>query len=57
MNTYQQAAEKLGISYWMLTQMISARRIARVKYGHRTCRITDAEIDRVKAKNTRRAIV
>lgn len=55
-NTYQQAAEKLGVGIWKLRQMVRNREVGIINMGHRTKFITDLEIDRVVQKKTRRAI-
>lgn len=55
MNTFPQAAAKLGISTRTLGRYIKRRIIAVVKIGRG--KITDAEISRVIEKRTRRAVV
>lgn len=56
-NTYQQAAEKLGLKVPTLKKMVYRRQIGIINMGHRTKLITDAEISRVIEKRTRRAVV
>jgi excisionase family DNA binding protein len=57
MNTYAEAAAKLGVTIHTLRRMVKRRVIAVVKYSQRTIRITDAEIQRVIEKRTRRAVI
>lgn len=54
-NSYQQAAEKMGIGLRTLRRMVSRREIGIIRITHKTRLITDAEISRVIEQRTRRA--
>lgn len=56
-NTYAEAAPKLGISVETLRDWVKRRRVSVIILSYKKRFITDAEIERVIAKRTIRAIV
>jgi excisionase family DNA binding protein len=55
MLTYQQAAEKCGCGERVLRDAAAAKLLTVVRYGHRTVRIREADLEKFLERKTRKA--